>query len=320
MRSRSTRSIRFAIALACFWGLAALAPRVANAKCSKYREVDIVGDKKHKKKKVSRVGKPERVFGGKVLLSKKRFPTWSRSVNSYISKIRKQTAKKFWENKEKKEWKIYFMAFFRHPLDDMEVTIKIWDVTNGPKRMLSAFEQYIDRCATSYSSTMTLKREDFGVNKDLLITVGARGFPVLASGKFRILGEGEHYTGKADFTSDEPEAKGMMKDEEDDEEAADPFPKKEEEPPPDETMPDPMALTDDPNAELTDADLEPSSGGGDLDPVEDEVPPKLPTQSKHKSNRGCGCRANDGDAGGSVLLFALVFGALVFGRRRSRRG
>jgi len=316
MLAGSTRSIRVALALACFWGLAALAPHVAHAKCSPYREVDVVGSKKQKKKKIPRVGKPERTFGGKVMLSTKRFPNWARSEGKYIATIRKQSMKKFWEDKKKKEWRIYFMAFFKHPLDDMEVTIKIWDVTSGPKRMLSAFEQYLDRCATSYSSNMVLKREDFGVNKKLLITVGGRGNPVLASGKFEIRGEAEHYTGKADFTSDEPEAKGMVKDDEEEEAAPkDAFGKGPEPTPEDETIPDPLALTDDPNAELTDSDLK-TSGGEDLDPIEEEVPPKLPTQDKHKADRGCGCHANGNGAGGGALLFALVLGALVFRRRR----
>jgi MYXO-CTERM domain-containing protein len=290
--------------------LAALAPSVADAKCSKYREVDIVGHKKKKKKKVPRVGKPERVFGGKVLLSKKRFPNWARSVNTYIGKIKKQRAKKFWENKDKKEWKIHFMAFFKRPLDDMEVTIKLYDVTTPPKRMLSAFEQYLDRCSTSYSSHMTLKREDFGVNKEILITVGGRGNPVMASGKFKILGEAEKYTGKADFTADEPEAAGMQ--EEDTESAADAF-GKEEEPPPEEKMEDPLALTDDPDKELTDSDLEDTTEIEDLDP--DEGMPKLPTQDKKKANKGCGCHANGGNAGGGLLLFALVLGALRVRRK-----
>lgn len=320
MRPGSTRSIRLALALACFWGLATLAPRTAGAKCSSHREVDVVGSKKQKKKMVPRVGKPEKTFGGKVILSTKRFSTWSRSEGAYIAGIRKQSQTKFWEDKKKKEWKIHFMAFFRRPLDDMEVTIKIWDVTSGPKRMLSSFEQYLDRCATSYSSHMVLRREDFGVNKQLMITVGGRGNPVMASGKFKILGEAERYTGKADFTADEPEAAGMMNDdEEEDEDAANPMPKDDPEPAEEPMEKDPLALTDNPEQDLNMADLDESEGVEDLDPNEG-MPPKLPTEDKRKADRGCGCRAQGGGAGGGALLFALVLGGLVFRRRRNRAG
>ena len=64
---------------------------------------------------------------------------------------------------------------------------------------------------TALVSNMTLERKHVGVNKELLVTMENKG-RVLASNRFRILGQGERYTGKVDFS--EEEASGGSKEEE----------------------------------------------------------------------------------------------------------
>jgi hypothetical protein len=151
--------------------------------------------------------KPEDVFGGSILTSDKRFPTSAKSASKYISKIKKQRKNKFWEDKEKQRWRIHFAAFFKKPLNDLEVTIKIYDITDGGQRMVASFEQYLDqRGQRSIISSIKLKRSEFGVNRHLMMVVENRGRR-LALGKFRILGEAERYSGKVEFTEEEA-AKG----------------------------------------------------------------------------------------------------------------
>jgi len=146
---------------------------------------------------------PEKVFAGKILTSSKRFPTQARSANAYVAALRKQSKSSFYEDKERKEWKIHFVAFFKSPLDDLEVVVKLYDVTSGPQALLASFEQFTDeRGQRTLTSNMKLERAQFGVNKNLLMTIESRG-RVLASGRFKILGEGERYTGKVDFSADE---------------------------------------------------------------------------------------------------------------------
>jgi MYXO-CTERM domain-containing protein len=82
-------------------------------------------------------------------------------------------------------------------------------------------------------------------------------------------------------------------------------------------MEDPLALTDDPEKDLTMADLEEDEGLDTLDPDDEPPPAKLPTEDRHKADRGCGCQAPAGDMGGGGLLLALVLGVLL---RRRRRG
>ncbi|HUH04757.1 MAG TPA: MYXO-CTERM sorting domain-containing protein [Kofleriaceae bacterium] len=272
-------------------------PRAAHAACSTHKSVEVNG----KMKKEPRMGKPEKTFGGQVLLSTKTFPTWSTSVGAYISKVRKNSEKKFKENEAEKHWKIEFIAFFKRPLDDMEVSIRLWDVSRGQKRMVSSFEQFLDRCATSYASNMTLKREAFGVNKQIVVTVESRTAGVLASGKFDILGKADKFTGKADFSDEIVEVKKPEEDEDEDAAAAK---KNANATNTAAAMPD-----EDPVEEPLDVD-DPSLYKSDLDPSEG-FSGKPPEQRK---SRGCGCGVTTGgDAAGSLLLAGLV---LVLVRRR----
>jgi hypothetical protein len=150
---------------------------------------------------------PEKVFAGKILLSSKRFPTQAKSANAYVSALKKQAKTSFMEDKANQEWKVHFAAFFKAPLDDLEVVVKLYDVTGGGQQVLASFEQFTDeRGQRTLISNMKLERKQFGVNKQILMTIESRG-RVLATGRFKILGEAERFSGKVDF-SEEDAAKG----------------------------------------------------------------------------------------------------------------
>jgi len=146
---------------------------------------------------------PEDVFRGQIITSKKRIPTSAKSKRAYIATLKKLKTTRFMEDRKKKAWKIYYTAFFRRPLPSLEVTVKIYDISSGAKHLLTSFEQYMDkRGARSITSHVTLDREDFGVNKRLMMTMESRGV-VLAATRFAILGEAEKYSGQVDFTEEE---------------------------------------------------------------------------------------------------------------------
>jgi hypothetical protein len=153
-------------------------------------------------------GDPNVVFKGKIMTSSKRYPLSAKSKDAYIAAIKKQSSMNFQEDKEKKGWKIYFAAFLKVPLDDVEYTIKFYDVTSGPQQMLGASDNFNDsRGQKTIVSNITLEKKAFGVNKTLLMTIENRG-RVLASGKFKILGEGEKFSGKVNFTDEETKGGG----------------------------------------------------------------------------------------------------------------
>jgi hypothetical protein len=53
---------------------------------------------------------------------------------------------------------------------------------------------------------MTLDKKQVGVNKELMMTMENKG-KVLASTRFRIVGDGEHFSGKVNFSEDEANGK-----------------------------------------------------------------------------------------------------------------
>ncbi|MBL9018878.1 MAG: hypothetical protein JNL83_32120 [Myxococcales bacterium] len=156
--------------------------------------------------------KPNPAFAGKIMLSEKRFPTQAPSLAAFNAKIRAQSKTDFREDKATGTWKIQVAGFLKAPLNDVEYVVKIYEVGKGPQQLLATVEQYTDtRGQTSLITSIMLEKKTIGVNKNLLMTMENRG-RVLASGRLRILGEGERYNGKVNFS--EEEAQGGAKEEE----------------------------------------------------------------------------------------------------------
>lgn len=150
--------------------------------------------------------RPEQVFAGKVLISDKKYPSYAKSVNAYVAALRKQSKTQFWEDKTTKTWKLHFAAFFKKPLADIEVVVKLFDISSGRRSMLVSFEQFVDqRGERSLVSQFTLERKVVGVNKEILMQVEVKGV-VVASGKFKILGQAESYSGQVDFSDEDTRA------------------------------------------------------------------------------------------------------------------
>ncbi|MBE7450318.1 MAG: hypothetical protein HS111_15900 [Kofleriaceae bacterium] len=150
---------------------------------------------------------PERVFGGKIMVSDKKYPSYAKSVSAYVAAIRKQSKNQFWEDKAKQNWRIHFAAFFKRPLPDIEVVVKLYDVTRGNRQLLASFEQYLDqRGQRALLSQFTLERKHVGVNKQVLMVIEVQG-QTFATGKFKILGQEERYTGKVDFSDEDTKKK-----------------------------------------------------------------------------------------------------------------
>lgn len=147
-------------------------------------------------------GGPEQAFKGQILTSSKRFPTSAKSPAAYVQLMKKNKQTKFTEDKKTKSWKVYIAAFFRKPLNDLEITVKLYDVTTGQRHLVNSFEQYTEgRGQTSLISHIKLEREYFGVNKKIMVVMETRK-AILAQGTFHILGEEVKHSGKVDFTDE----------------------------------------------------------------------------------------------------------------------
>lgn len=150
--------------------------------------------------------RPNRTFAGRIMLSDKRFPTSAKSLAAFNARVSKQSRTSFFEDKDQK-WKIYFAGFLKAPLNDVEYMVKLYELSGRSQRLLATIEQFTDsRGQASLLSHMTLERKAIGANKELLMTIENRG-KVLASSRFKILGQQEKRTGKVDFTEDEASGK-----------------------------------------------------------------------------------------------------------------
>ena len=154
--------------------------------------------------------KPEDVFGGKILISSQPFPTQAKSVTAYIDALKKNSKDRIQEDKENKQWRVFFAAFFKQPVNDIEISIRVYDVTNGAKRLVDNFEQYLSSSATrAYVSDVKLKRGDgsqgYDPNTKLLMVMENKG-RALAQATFYIQGEAKKYKGVVDFSEPETDA------------------------------------------------------------------------------------------------------------------
>ena len=150
--------------------------------------------------------KPNPAFAGRIMLSDKRYPISAKSLAAFNAQITKQSKSSFFEDKDKK-WKIYFAGFLKTPLNDVEYAVKLYEVSGRGQQLLATIEQFTDsRGQASLISSLVLERKTIGANKELLMTLDSHG-KVLASAKFKILGEREKFTGKVDFSEDEASGK-----------------------------------------------------------------------------------------------------------------
>jgi hypothetical protein len=151
--------------------------------------------------------KPEDVYGGKILISNQPFPTEAKSVEAYIGALKKNVREVIDEDKESKQWRVYFAAFLKQPINDVEVSIKLYDITSGARRQVDSFEQYLtNKTARAYVSSITLRKGDglsgYEPNSRLQMVLDYRG-RVLAQTTFVIRGEGRKYKGVVDFSEKE---------------------------------------------------------------------------------------------------------------------
>jgi hypothetical protein len=150
---------------------------------------------------------PEQAFNGRIMTSSKRFPQTAKSPSAYTAQIRKQAQTNFYEDKTDHTWTIYFVAFLKTPLNDVEYVIKFYELSGKSQQLLATSENFNDeRGQKTIVSKIKLDKKQMGVNKELQMTLENKG-RVLAATRFKILGEGEKFTGKVNFSEDEAKGK-----------------------------------------------------------------------------------------------------------------
>jgi hypothetical protein len=150
---------------------------------------------------------PADVFGGRIMTSEKSYPSSSRSTDAYISQVKKQSKDRFQEDKEKQEWRIYYAAFFKKPLNDMEIKVTVYDATD--KRFIASWEEYLtERGQRAIVGRMNLKREEgkLDANTKVLVVMESGG-KIIASATIYVLGQAKKRSGRADFSEEDTKEK-----------------------------------------------------------------------------------------------------------------
>jgi len=150
---------------------------------------------------------PNKVFAGQIIPMIKRPPASAKSPDAYVALMRKMKQSNFTEDKTSHTWVIWLACFLKTPLDDVEYSIKYYDISSGPQKFLASSDNFSDsRGEKTILTKVTIDKKWAGVNKQLLVTLENKG-KVLASTTIKILGEGEKFTGKVDFSDDEAAGK-----------------------------------------------------------------------------------------------------------------
>jgi hypothetical protein len=154
--------------------------------------------------------KPEDVFKGKIIITKKRLPMKFSSPGAFISALQSSKTDKIWPAEEKDadhgSWELEYVAFFAQPLTDSEITLKFYDITSG-KRYVASDPQYTrEKGSRVFGSSITLGKPEFDVRKHYEMTIESRG-RVIATTTFWLLGKGAQYSGKVEFSDADAKAK-----------------------------------------------------------------------------------------------------------------
>src|SRR5579863_8033875 len=80
---------------------------------------------------VASANDPNKVFQGQIITMVKRPPATAKSPDAYIATMRKMKQTVFAEDKTDHTFTIWMAAFLKAPLNDLEYTIKYYDMSGG---------------------------------------------------------------------------------------------------------------------------------------------------------------------------------------------
>jgi hypothetical protein len=145
---------------------------------------------------------PEDSLKGRIIISDKPLPTHWSSVSSYVATLKNLNKGTLWYDKKSGKLTVNYAAFFAKPVEDVQVNLVLYDITNGAHDQKVSTENFMTRGDRVLFNTVVFDKEDIEGNKKYLITIEDRR-RVIASGTFILRMEGPHYSGKVTFTDEE---------------------------------------------------------------------------------------------------------------------
>jgi hypothetical protein len=145
---------------------------------------------------------PEDFLKGKIIISDKPIPTHWSSVSSYVAQLKAINKGTLWYDKKSGKLTVQYAAFFAKPVEDVQVVLALYDITNGQKQQKVTTENFMQRGDRVLFNAVVFDKEDIEGNKKYLMTIEDRR-RIIASGTFILREEGPHYSGKVTFTDEE---------------------------------------------------------------------------------------------------------------------
>lgn len=145
---------------------------------------------------------PEDFLKGRIIISDRALPSHWSSVGGYVSQMKGLNKGTLWYDKKTGKLTVQYAAFFAKPVDDVQVMLVLYDVTNGAHTKKVETENFMQRGDRVLFNSVEFDKEDVEGNKKYMMTLEDR-HRIIASGTFILREEGPHYSGKVTFTDEE---------------------------------------------------------------------------------------------------------------------
>ena len=145
---------------------------------------------------------PEDFLKGRIIISDKKLPSKWNSVSSYVAQLKGMAKETLWYDKKTGKLTVQYAAFFAQPVNDVQVMLVLYDITNGAHTQKVSTEQFMEKGKRVLFNSVVFDKEDIEGNKKYLITIEDRR-RIIAAGTFILREEGPHYSGKVTFTDDD---------------------------------------------------------------------------------------------------------------------
>jgi hypothetical protein len=104
---------------------------------------------------------------------------------------------------------VYYAAFFKDPVNDVQVNFVIYDITNGPNAKVKkgAWEAFLGRKGErAMFNSVEIDKEDIEMNKKYLFAIESKS-RIIAKGEITLRGELPKYSGKVEFSEEDTKKK-----------------------------------------------------------------------------------------------------------------
>lgn len=154
---------------------------------------------------------PEDIMAGELIVADSSFPTRWTSPASFAAECRKKNLKKLFYAKKTEKIQIYYAAFFRDGVNDVEVRFVLYDITNGTKAKKGSWEAFLNKKGDrALFNSVELEKADLlgegETARKYLVAIEHRG-QRLASTELMITAEPPKYSGKVEFSDEDTKKK-----------------------------------------------------------------------------------------------------------------